>query len=113
MATGHDPQNQRLAGRIGGLVTNSRHDSSAITSSARRAFLARFLVEVDPRGELTEAERERRAEFARRAHFARLAMMSATARAKAARRPLEKRDATPAGAASLMTEGSCSAHPSD
>ena len=70
------------AGRIGGLVTASRHDSREQTRRASAAFLARFEREVDPDGALPAAERQRRALAARRAHMARLALASARARSR-------------------------------
>jgi len=55
-------------------------DASAHTAPARQAFLDRFEREVDPDGNLTPAERARRAEHARKAYFADLAFKSAKAR---------------------------------
>src|SRR5436190_16885535 len=72
-------------GRIGGLETLARHGGQAMTAAARKAFLARFERDVDPRGELDDRERAKRAEAARRAHMLKLAGISAAARA--ARRP--------------------------
>jgi hypothetical protein len=54
-----------------------------MTESARAAFNARFLAEVDPRNELPVDERGRRAEAARRAYFSRLAHRSVAARRRA------------------------------
>lgn len=71
------------AGRIGAHVTHALHDSTEITSAARRAFLDKFEREVDPNGELEPAERARRAEHARKAYMQRLALKSAAARRKA------------------------------
>lgn len=73
---------RRIAGRIGGLRTASTHDSKVLTAPARRAFEQRFIIEVDPLGELPEAERNRRAAAARKAYFTKLAYKSARARAK-------------------------------
>lgn len=50
------------------------------TGPARRAFLERFEREVDPQGELSPAERARRAEHARKAHMHRLALAATKAR---------------------------------
>lgn len=50
------------------------------TEGARRAFLKKFELEVDPNGVLEPAERVRRANHARKAYFARLALLSAKAR---------------------------------
>ena len=77
-----DPDSMALRGRIGGFVTRSRHDSRETTRAARTAFLGRFEDQVDPRGELPEGERRRRAEAAKRAYFSRLAYESARKRAK-------------------------------
>ena len=66
--------------RIGALTMHSRHNAQDITSPARRAFMARFELEVDPRGELTEQERARRASYARRALMSKLALARANAR---------------------------------
>ena len=76
-----------LAGRIGGLVTASRHDPREYTSAARQAFLARFEREVDPDLLLPEVERKRRAKAALAAHMTRLALASARKRARAAPLP--------------------------
>jgi hypothetical protein len=46
----------------------------------RAGLEARFLREVDPNNELSEAERRRRAESARRTYYQRLALASAKAR---------------------------------
>ena len=62
-----------LRGRIGGFVTQSRHDPSELTAEARAAFLIQFERAVDPDGVLPPHERVRRAQAARSAHFARLA----------------------------------------
>jgi hypothetical protein len=55
-------------------------DRSARTEPARRAALARFERQVDPDGELSEEERQRRAASARRSYFRYLALRSARAR---------------------------------
>jgi hypothetical protein len=44
----------------------------AATQPARDAYLQKFLDEVDPDGELPEAERRKRADNARAAHLARM-----------------------------------------
>lgn len=79
-ATGQTPEERVLQARMAAHVLHARYDSRALTAPARAAFLARFEREVDPQGELTPDERERRAAHARRAHFQRLAMASANAR---------------------------------
>lgn len=74
------PRSHQLRGRIGAFAQHSRHDVRETTKAARVAFLARFETEVDPKRELPETERRRRAEAARRAYFARLALASANRR---------------------------------
>src|SRR5688572_4309379 len=69
-----DPAEMALRGRIGAFTTHSRHDPRETTRAAREAFARRFEDEVDPRRELDESERLRRAQAARRAHFSRLAL---------------------------------------
>src|SRR5215207_6844683 len=77
-----DPDEMASRGRIGALITHSRHDVRELTAPARAAFLSRFEREVDPDGTLLLEERLRRADCAKRAHFARLARLSANARRK-------------------------------
>jgi hypothetical protein len=86
-------ESRRARGRLGALVLHATHDSREITANARKAFLGRFEIEVDPNGKLTPEERARRAEYARKAYFQRLAMASAKARRskKEGRAPAEKR----------------------
>jgi hypothetical protein len=72
-----DRELQRAYGRVGGLVTRSRHSDPA--AKARLAFEARFYRDM-PDG-LSPEERDRRAASARQAYFAAL-----TARSVAARR---------------------------
>ena len=74
-----------LRSRLGAYVLHSKHDSRELTAPARKAFLARFEVEVDPNRELPEAERQRRADCAKRAYFVRLAMKSARKRGQGGR----------------------------
>ena len=73
-------QEASLRGRIGAYALHSQYDSREITAPARKAFLARFAIEVDPKGTLAPDERARRAEMARKGYFARLALASAKAR---------------------------------
>ena len=60
-------------GRLGGLTTAARVDSTRHTVPARRSFLDKFQREVDPDGMLPPAERDRRAAAAMRLYFTRLA----------------------------------------
>jgi hypothetical protein len=78
-----DRREMARRGRIGGLVTSSRHDPRETTKPGRAAFWSRFEREVDPDGLLSEDERRRRAEAARRAHFVRLANASVKSRQRA------------------------------
>lgn len=74
---------QRQAwGRIGAHVAHSLHDSAELTAPARRAFLDKFLTQVDPDGVLDPQERAKRAEHAMRAHMQTIALKSAAARRK-------------------------------
>lgn len=81
-ATGYDPREMARRGRIGALVTLSRHDARDLTAKARATFIASFEAKVDPDGILPPAERTRRAEMARRAHYARMAGASVRARSR-------------------------------
>lgn len=92
-----------LRSRIGGLATAAKHDPAQYTEAARQAFLLRFLDEVDPRRELLESERYRRAAAARKAYFARLALKSAQARSSK-RRDREEFEAAELGAAEGQPE---------
>ena len=76
------PSEASLRGRIGAYRLHATHDPRETTSAARRAFLKRFLDEVDPDRILPEEERLRRASFARKAHFTKLALLSAQKRTK-------------------------------
>jgi hypothetical protein len=69
-------------GKIGALVTLSRHDARELTAPARAAFRERFVDEVDPGRILEPADRAARAEAARRAFYARLAYASVRARSR-------------------------------
>lgn len=77
-----NPSERSLRARIAAYSLHSQVDSREHTKPARKAFLERFYNEVDPNRELSEAERERRAEAARKAYFTRLAYKSARARRK-------------------------------
>jgi hypothetical protein len=74
-------QEQRsLRGRLAAHVLHSRYDSRELTAAARKAFLDRFELQVDPALELPPTERARRAAHARKAYFTSLALKSACAR---------------------------------
>lgn len=70
-----------LRARIGAHARLATHDARELTDAARQGFLKRFEREVDPEGELPEAEvRHRRAHHAMSAHMARLALRGAQRR---------------------------------
>lgn len=68
------------AGRLGAAVQQSRNDPNVYTRAAHEAWHAKFARQVDPDGELSEAERERRTQAAMREHMLRLAIRSAEVR---------------------------------
>ena len=73
-----------LRARIGGYRMHALYDTKTVSAPGRKAAAAsldgRLLAEVDPDGELSPAERERRLKLARKAHFTKLAYLSARAR---------------------------------
>ncbi|MFP3881706.1 MAG: hypothetical protein ACLFWH_05245 [Actinomycetota bacterium] len=77
------PEERSLRARLAAHTLHSKVDPTKHTEPARAAFMDRFLDEVDPNRELSEAERHRRAEHARKAYFYRLSLKSAQARRKA------------------------------
>jgi hypothetical protein len=82
---GQTAQVLSLIGRIGAYSLHAKYDPRETTAAARRTFLSRFELEVDPDSKLPTVERLRRAESARKAYFARLAFKSVQAR-RAARK---------------------------
>jgi len=78
--TGLTPDERRLRAQLGAYSLHAQRDAQETTQAARAAFDARFERLVDPRGELTQVERARRANAARRAHFVRMALRSAAVR---------------------------------
>ena len=74
------PSERSLRARLAAHTLHSTRDPREHTAPARKAFLDRFLVEVDPEGVLTPEERRRRAQSALKAHMTRLALQSARAR---------------------------------
>lgn len=66
--------------RVAALAMHAQGKTNTAPGTA--AFLARFEREVDPDGQLSEAERRGRALAARRAYFARLALASSRARSR-------------------------------
>jgi hypothetical protein len=83
---------------MGGFALAASHDPLEYTAAARAAFRDRFVDQVDPGRQLSEAERSRRAEAARRLHMTGLALRSAVARKRTA--------ATPATRVTAAQEGS-------
>lgn len=73
------PEQLSLRGRMGAYAHAAQGKTN--TGPARAAFMARFERQVDPHGELSEAERAKRAEAAFKAHMAGLALASSKARA--------------------------------
>jgi hypothetical protein len=77
-------EERRLRARIGGFARAAKYDGREVTQPARKAFIERFVDEVDPDRVLTEDERNRRARAALQAHMTRLNLASVKARRKAA-----------------------------
>jgi hypothetical protein len=78
------PELRSQRSRIAAYTRWSQEDPREGTQKARDAFHQSFLDAVDPDGQLSIEERERRAQAALRAHMAQLAFRSAKARAKRA-----------------------------
>jgi hypothetical protein len=74
------PAQRTLRARIASQTRWSMADPVAGTAPARRAFFERFEKQVDPEGQLSAAERQRRAKLALRAHMSRLALQSSRVR---------------------------------
>ena len=74
------PAQLTLRGRLGAHTIHARGLTN--TGPARKAFLAKFELEVDPDRVLSEVERQKRAEHARKRHFAQMGLKSAKTRAK-------------------------------
>jgi hypothetical protein len=73
-----------LRGRIGAMALHATHDPRQTTAAARSAFDRRFYVNLPT--DLSDDERERRAQYMRRQYFAALAYRSAVARATKSKR---------------------------
>ena len=67
-------------------------DPAKRTAPARQSSMSRFERQVDPEGELPEAERQRRAQAAMKAHMTRMAYKAARARTKPPIRLPRRRD---------------------
>ena len=75
------PAERRLAGEAGAHKSWAlTEDWPARTAPARQAANAKFERQVDPKGELSPAERAKRAEQARKSYFKTLAFKSAKVR---------------------------------
>lgn len=74
------PEQRRTRAQLAALTRWSKEDPKANAARGQAGLMARFEREVDPLGELTEAERSRRARAAHRAHMARLSLASSKAR---------------------------------
>ncbi len=75
------PEERSARARIGAYALHATHDSRETTAAARAAVEAKFLDEVDPKRELDEDERLRRAGHAKSRDYARLSYLAAKARA--------------------------------
>src|SRR5438445_250164 len=56
------PAERSLRARLAAYTLHSRVDGREHTEPARKAFLGRFALQVDPEGRLAPAERQRRAQ---------------------------------------------------
>jgi hypothetical protein len=82
-ATRHEsltPHERVMRSRMAAYLMHARHDAHQTTAASHRAFMARFLDQVDPEHKLPEPERHRRAAAAKSAYFTRLAYLSAKKR---------------------------------
>ncbi len=76
------PEQRSQRARIAAYQRWSKEDPAANAARGQAGLLARFLREVDPDHQLSEEERQRRAECARRAHMSRLAFRASKAKAR-------------------------------
>jgi hypothetical protein len=70
------------AGRTGGLRNVAKNGAAGVSAPARRGFMRRFELQVDPEGRLSPEERASRARFAMKAHMAELNLRSLQSRAR-------------------------------
>jgi hypothetical protein len=77
------PEQRSMRARLAAHARWKREDPTETARKGQRGLLARFEREVDPEGQLPEAERQRRAKQALKEHMTRLAFASSRARAKA------------------------------
>lgn len=80
------PKAKSLPHQIAANTRWSKEDPTRQGEIMRAGLDRRFLDEVDPDRQLSEAERQRRAECARRAFYQRLALKSAQIRRSKAKR---------------------------
>lgn len=86
-----NPAERVLRARLAAYTLHSKYDARDTTAAARAAFMDRFEREVDPKGQLSIEERQRRATAARKAYFTRLALRSAQVRrARSVARPSKR-----------------------
>lgn len=74
-----------LLGRKGAYVRLALYDARELVQAALDGQVAKFERQVDPKNELSQEERTRRAEAARRAHMQGLALKSVEARRRSGR----------------------------
>lgn len=75
---------RHISARLAANARWSKEDTVEGTKPARLGFLAKLAREIDPDGELPEAELAIRVERARKAHMQRMTLASAAARARRA-----------------------------
>src|SRR5436309_12406031 len=78
---GNDPE-ASLRARIAAHALHASRDSRDVTAPARRGFMRKFELQVDPEGVLPPRERARRAQHALDAHMLRLPLKSAARRSR-------------------------------
>lgn len=86
------------AGTLGAFTQHALYDTRETTKAARQAFAERFLDLVDPKRELSDGERLRRAAAARKAYYARLSMKGLAARRAKRKRSMAEDPSAPASA---------------
>ncbi len=76
-----DVVSMTLRGRAGAAALRAKYGRDEVAAWMRAGRDRKYLLQVDPRGELPEVERQRRADDARRADMLALAQRSRVARA--------------------------------
>jgi hypothetical protein len=74
------PAQRSMRARLAAHALHAKRDSRELTEPARKAFIERFVNEVDPDRQLPERERQRRATHAMREHMTRLSFQSSKVR---------------------------------